>query len=91
MAKGTAATIWGTVAPPEAGQTVKLQMKSSGHWVTKGTATIKKQKLPDGSTAKGFVFSLTLHTKGTFVLRVARAATDANTAGTSKHLTLTVT
>jgi hypothetical protein len=59
--------------------------------VNKATATIKKQKLPDGTTADGFVFSLTLHTKGTFVLRVTRAATAANTAGSSKHLTLHVT
>ncbi len=91
VAKGTAAKVWGTVAPPEAGQTVQLQMKSSGHWVNEGTATIKKQKLPDGTTAKGFIFSLTLHSKGTFVLRVTRAATATNTAGVSKHLTLTVT
>jgi hypothetical protein len=89
--KGSAATVWGTVRPPENGQQVKLQMKSSGHWVTEKAATIHKQKLPNGSTAQGFVVSLTLHNKGTFVLRVTRAATGANTAGSSKPLTLHVT
>jgi hypothetical protein len=89
--KGSPATVWGTVAPDETGQTVQLQKKVGSSWVTKATATIAKQKLPDGTTAKGFVLTTTPTSKGTVALRVRRASTASNATGLSAKLTLQVT
>jgi hypothetical protein len=88
---GSPATVWGTVAPDETGQSVQLQKKVGGSWVTKATATIAKQKLPDGTTAKGFVLTITPTSKGAVALRVRRPSTASNATGLSAKLTLQVT
>lgn len=88
---GVAVKIYGTVKPASAGKTVTLQRRAGTHWKAIGTATIKKQKLPNSTTTVGFVFTVRQAAKGTFHYRVAKAATASLLAGTSSALTVRVT
>ena len=83
--------IYGTVQPASSGQHISLQRLSGTTWHTISTATITNQKLPNGSTTVGFVFSVKQGTKGTFKYRAYKAATSTLVAGTSSTLTVKVT
>jgi hypothetical protein len=88
---GVAFKIYGTVQPASSGRQVSLQRQAGTRWNSIGTATIKNQKLPDGSTAVGFLFTVKQATKGTFKYRVSKAATATLLAGVSTTLTVKVT
>jgi hypothetical protein len=83
--------IYGTVKPASSGQHISLQRLSGTTWSTILTVTIKSQKLPNGTTTVGFVFSVKQGTKGTFKYRAYKAATSTLVAGTSSTLTVKVT
>jgi hypothetical protein len=85
------ARIYGTVSPSETGKSVALQELLKGKWKTLTTATIKRQKLPNGKKTVGFLLSVKPVKKGTETLRVSRSATSANVAGVSQRLKLKVT
>jgi hypothetical protein len=85
------AKIYGTVSPSETGKSVTLQELVNGKWKTLSTATIKRQNLPTGKKAVGFVLSVKPSKKGTETLRVSRPATSVNAAGVSQRLKLKVT
>jgi hypothetical protein len=91
VAKGGSVKVWGTVVPNEDGKAVVLELRSGGSWLKKSDTTIHRQPLPNGTTAKGFVFKLTLRRKGTAVLRVLRPATQSNAKGVSHHIQVDVT
>jgi hypothetical protein len=88
---GTTFKIYGTVKPSSSGQKINLQRLSGTTWKTIGTVTIKKQKLPNGTTTVGFVFTVKPSTKGTFKYRVHKAATSTLVAANSSTLTVKVT
>ena len=88
---GTAFKIWGTVNPPSSGQKLNLQRLSGTTWKTIATVTIEKQKLPNGTTTVGYVFTVKPSTKGTFKYRVHKAATSTLVAANSSTLTVKVT
>ena len=86
-----AVKVYGTISPNESGKTVRLERLAGGGWKpVGGKAKIVRQKLPNGHTAIGYVLTLTPGPAGKETLRVLRAATSANTAGVSGHLTVTV-
>jgi hypothetical protein len=87
---GKAFTIWGTVSPGTSGQKVELQRKVGTSYRNVVGATLKRQKLPNGATKLGYVFKLTLKTKGSYSYRVTRAATSTLSAGTSAGKTVRV-
>lgn len=88
--KGKKAAVYGVALPIVAGTTITLQEQRKGAWTTVGTAKLAAQKLPDGTTRLGYVFSVKLP-KGKHVLRVVSAATTQHAAGTSPSVTLKVT
>ena len=69
--------------PSAAGVKVILQKKSGTSYVTKTSVTTKSQKLPNGVTAVGYVFSVQLTVAGTFGYRVQVASTTTLNAGYS--------
>ena len=83
--------IYGTVKPASSGQKVTLQRQAGTSWNNIGTATIKNQKLPNGKTTVGFVFTVKQSSKGTFKYRVSKGATATLLAGLSNTLTVKVT
>ena len=91
VAHNVAFQIYGTVKPASAGQTVHLQRQAGTAWNTISTATIKSQKLPNGSTAVGFVFTVKQSSAGTYKNRVSKGATTTLVAGTSSTMTVHVT
>lgn len=91
---GSTAVVYGTTNPADAGVPVKLQELTSHHkWVDSGaSAKTKRQKLPNGQTAVGYV--LKAHTshggRGTYVLRVVVATTKTNIGSHSAQKSLLV-
>ncbi|MGH9169747.1 MAG: choice-of-anchor Q domain-containing protein [Acidimicrobiales bacterium] len=85
-------TVYGTLAPQDAGQQVVLEILVGSSWkATKATAVISSQVMPNGHTEVGYVLERTETTAGTYKFRVRRAATSTNVAGLSRQLTFTVT
>jgi hypothetical protein len=83
------AKVYGTVSPGKTGDPVTLQQLVHGTWKTlKATATLKTQKLPNGKTALGYVFTIAAAPKGTYEFRVSRSASTTNVAGVSGTLKL---
>ena len=78
-------------AAPERGDLQRLQKLVGRSWKWQATATIKRQKLPNGRTGTGYIFSVKLATKGTFRYRVTKAATSTLAAGTSPTVTVKAT
>jgi hypothetical protein len=91
VAHNVAFNIYGTVKPASSGQKVTLQRQAGKKWVNAGSATIKKQKLPNGTTTVGFAFTVKQRSKGTYHYRVSKAATTTLVAGTSNVLTVHIT
>lgn len=88
---GSTVKIYGTVKPAGAGQQVSLQRLVRSTWKTVATATLKKQRLPNGKTVVGYVFAVTPKAAGTLKYRVTKAATATLAKGVSATVTLTVT
>jgi hypothetical protein len=94
LAHGPSAAVklYGTVAPAVTGQRVVVQQYKSGRWVTTArAATTKRQRLPNGTTATGYVITVPEKAKGVFRYRIYRAPTSLNAAGYSATVTVTVT
>jgi hypothetical protein len=68
--KGKSTKLYGVVAPV-AGGTATVQKKSGSKWLSAGHATIKKEKLPNGKTAIGYIVSVKGTAKGKFTYRVS--------------------
>jgi hypothetical protein len=79
---GKSIKIYGAVTPAGSGK-ISLQSDVKGKWRAAGTATIKRQKLPNGKKAVGYVFTVKLAKKGTYTYRVVKAATSTLLAGVS--------
>jgi len=85
---GKSVKIYGTVLPVGTGQKVSVQELVGKTWKTVGTATIKRQKLPNGKTATGYVVTVKLPKKATYHLRATKAATSTLGAGISATVTV---
>lgn len=83
--------VFGIVLPTAAGEKVVLQLDVKGKWKPVGSATTKKQNLPNGKKALGYSVSYKPGKKGKEQLRVVRAADATNLGATSKTLKLKVT
>jgi hypothetical protein len=83
---GKTTKIYGWVSPSSSGQKVTLQRLYGKSWETVGTATVKKQKLPNGQTRVGYVFSQKLTSKATYNYRVYKPATPTLLAGYSSSV-----
>jgi VCBS repeat-containing protein len=88
---GVAFKIYGTVRPAGSGQSVSLQRFGGGTWHKVTTATLRKQKLPNGSTTVGFVFTVKQSTAGSVKFRVEKAATATLAKGDSAAVTVKIT
>jgi Fibronectin type III domain len=90
---GSPDAVYGTVSPNATGLPVLVQQRRpSGTWKTlPGGALVKRQKLPNGKKANGFVYPYTPTKKGKEKLRVECAPTSTNLAGVSATLRLNVT
>ncbi|MGN6609595.1 MAG: fibronectin type III domain-containing protein [Jatrophihabitans sp.] len=82
--------IYGVVTPAGGGS-VSLQRLFGTTWKTVATATLKRQKLPNGVTTVGYVVAVKLPTKGSYRYRVTRAKTATLAAGTSAVVTVKAT
>ncbi len=80
---GKSVKVYGTVSPASSGQKVTLQRLMGKAWKTVTSVAIKRQKLPTGKTATGFVFTAKLAAKGTYSFRVYKRATSTLLAGYS--------
>lgn len=88
---GAAVKIYGTVKPSSTGATVYLQRLSGTKWRTVANVKTKRQRLPDGTSRVGYVFSVTPTTKGTLRYRTFKPATAALAKGVSPTIRLKVT
>ena len=88
---GKSAEVYGTVTPAAAHQTVKLQYKHAGKWVTLGSAKTKLQTLPNHKHVIGYVITHTFTQPKKYSLRIVRPATSALSQARSKTLALKVT
>jgi hypothetical protein len=88
---GTTVTDYGTVNPPGTGQKIYLQRLVGSKWVTAASATLKKQRLPNGVTTVGYLFTVKTAARGTFRYRVTKLATTTLAQGISATVTLKVT
>lgn len=88
---GVAFQIWGSVTPAGAGQSVTLQRFSGGTWRNVTTATLRMQKLPNGSTTVGYIFTVKQSSAGTYKYRVEKAATATLAKGDSPSVSVKVT
>ncbi|HWB68336.1 MAG TPA: fibronectin type III domain-containing protein, partial [Mycobacteriales bacterium] len=89
---GSTVQIYGTVELNSEGERVRLQQRRHGRWVsTHVAATIRYQRLPDGSRTLGYILTVSEPKARHYVFRVRRPATANNAAGTSRTLHLTVT
>jgi hypothetical protein len=79
------------VNPASAGQTVNLQRLVGTAWHNQATVTIKKQPLPNGTSAVGFVFTVKVATASTQKYRIDKPATATLAEGFSSTLTVHVT
>ena len=89
--RGGTVRFYGTVRPTGAGQRVHLQQLIGGKWISKVTATIHRQELPNGRTTIGYVLPIKLRTAGTFAFRVNKPATQTLAAGNSATKRVKVT
>jgi hypothetical protein len=87
--KGKSAKIYGVVAPVAGGKAT-IEKKSGKKWVTVGHATIKKEKLPNGKKAIGYVVSYKGTAKGKFTFRVSVASVSGYAAVVTTTVTVTV-
>jgi hypothetical protein len=83
--------IYGTVKPSSSGQTVFLQRLIGTTWTNVASVTLKSQKLPNGITTVGYVFTLKPTAKATLKYRVYKPATSTLVKGYSSSVTITVT
>jgi hypothetical protein len=89
--KGKKITVYGAVAPDEAGHKVQLEQQQGTTWKPLPLfAVIKQQTLPNGVTAAGFIIKFTATHKGETTYRVHSAATTSNAAGDSGPVTVKV-
>jgi hypothetical protein len=89
---GQRIVLFGTATPEGSGQQVRLERMKNNTWVSAGTATMKKQKLPGGKKKKvGFVFSIKARATGKVTYRVVEPAAGGLAEGVSKSLTVKVT
>jgi hypothetical protein len=87
---GKAFAVYGAVSPSASGEKLSVEQLRRKSWGKVGSATLKRQKLPSGKTAVGYVLSLKEKKKGKDTFRVVAAATKVNAAGVSKPVTITI-
>jgi streptogramin lyase len=91
VAVGKVVKLYGWVSPASAGQRVYLQLKVGTKWKTLTSVLLKKQRLPNGATRVGYVFSRTMRPTGKQTFRVSRPRTATLAAGLSRTITITIT
>lgn len=90
VTRGKSTKIYGVVAPV-AGGTATVQRKSGTKWIEANTGAIKKQKLPNGKTAIGYVVTRKFTSKGKFTFRVSTPSVTGYGAATpASTVTITV-
>jgi hypothetical protein len=87
---GNIVKLYGTVSPSGSGK-VYLQRRSGTSWKSVAAVSLAKQRLPDGRTVVGYVFSVKMPAKGTFAYRVYRPATATLVKGYSPTVSIKVT
>lgn len=92
VAKNASLKIFGTVTPSAAGNLVFLQHKVGAKWKTLSVFTkIRRQRLPNGHTALGYVIRVPTSATGKTKYRVLRSGSAKLASGQSKAVTVTVT
>jgi hypothetical protein len=79
--------LWGTVKPSGDGEGVELQRRSGGRWKPVDSATLQRQKLPNGQTSVGYVFKR-VATRGVSSFRVHKTATETMLSNSSPTVTV---
>jgi hypothetical protein len=82
VARGTPATLRGSLAPVRAGTTVQRQQLVNGTWRTVATAPVR--------TNGTYAFAFTINTPGSYTYRVIAPPTSLNATGYSPNATVVV-
>lgn len=82
--------IWGRVSPTKVGVPVYLQMVSGGHWKTVSATRIYRQRLPNGQTTYGYVFSRRIYTHGRYQFRAVVNGYGGLSGGNSRSVYVTI-
>jgi hypothetical protein len=91
IARGASSKLWGKLTPAHAGGTVWLQKYVSGTWKSTTTsARVRRQALPNGTTAVGYVLPVSGPAVGSFRYRTLFKGDDTGARATSTTETLTV-
>jgi subtilisin family serine protease len=88
---GSTVKFYGTVQPTSADRPVLLQQRVGTKWVTKASAVIHRQTMPNGKVLVGYLVKIRLNNVGTFTFRVYKAATATLVAGYSPTTAVRVT
>lgn len=88
---GSPVKIYGYTNPASGGQKVYLQRKAGTNWKTLTSTTLAKQRLPNGSTRIGYVFTRRIATIGQYTFRVLKPNTTTLAAGLSKAIAIKIT
>jgi hypothetical protein len=70
---------------------VTVQQLVKGKWTSLRSASIKRQRLPNGKTTIGYVVVITEARNGMYQFCVSRAASSTNAGGPSGPVTVRVT
>jgi serine protease len=90
--RGKTVDLYGTITPVKAGTVVWLQHQVGTTWKTlAGHATVKKQKLPNGKQADGYVLKVPTGSRGSASYRVLVKSSKTMVAGWSTAKKITVT
>lgn len=90
VVRGTTVKFYGAATPLVTNQIVYLQRQSGTTWVTAGSAKQIRQRMPNGATATGYLFSLKFSSAGTFAYRVYKPAVTGLSAGYSATVSMRV-
>jgi subtilisin family serine protease len=84
--------LYGTVDPAARNQPIRIQQLVNGSWARIHTVTTRRQRLPNGRTAVGYIADVTMTRSGRVQLRASWPASVAYRAGgVSAACTVTVT
>jgi hypothetical protein len=88
--RGTIVKFYGAATPVVTNQVVYLQRLVGSTWTTAATGKQIRQRMPNGTTSTGYLFSLKFATAGSFTYRAYKPAVTGLAAGSSASVALRV-
>lgn len=90
VVRGTTVKFYGAATPTVANQVVNLQRLIGATWKPAGTAKQIRQRMPNGTLATGYIFTLKFSTPGTYTYRVYKPAVTGLAAVSSSSIIIRV-